>query len=610
MGFILKTIISTGVFLLAEAGIKKLSSVFTGEKKESNAYAAAITELRNEGGADGSDAKLTGAALIYDKVESQGGNPDDFWAGLSEEDRSLLEFSPQRAKEQLQITRFGGISSLLLFIAAAVAAGVGAKRGIPIITKTLSKLAIARAAGKKAADLMAIIEEGKIEGLAKVWTPAKWATLFGATGWLTTSMVNQLNDVGLWGRINLQNAESDYNKILDRQNKLSAGGADGATTRTPRQPVTRITMAKVAKPVVFSGVIFSQKIKHMDAFIRNREDKISNTQELTTDAQNELNKWLATLPGRLGYTIQVQNQPFDENGFVQAGTWITMSILYTGISGRKLPLDTVLLGQIDPVVYTPKTQDTLTIQHEIPKLLTAEEVAEVQFPSEGVKVVDKTGNVVPSLFGQPTGGAAGSPVAQPSAQTVPPVFPGVSVPADTLKSIFRLEEDDDKMFRQVGDTVYSFDITKLLTQDERRAAGNVGEQRIKAKPRLKEITRIDFDSLQKRSTFDIWTRGGPVGITGEPKSSGVDTLDEFLRLGGAAVATGKFPRTVTVNVDTLNVRAQPTSQSALAGSQKLFRGDTFVAVDSVAGELVTGENRWWKSQFGNWVWAGGTTEKP
>ena len=78
----------------------------------------------------------------------------------------------------------------------------------------------------------------------------------------------------------------------------------------------------------------------------------------------------------------------------------------------------------------------------------------------------------------------------------------------------------------------------------------------------------------------------------------------------AAPATSAFPRTVTVNVNTLNVRSQPTSQSATAGSGQLLRGNTFVVTNFVIGENVSGENRWWVSQFGNYVWVGGTTEKP
>lgn len=71
-----------------------------------------------------------------------------------------------------------------------------------------------------------------------------------------------------------------------------------------------------------------------------------------------------------------------------------------------------------------------------------------------------------------------------------------------------------------------------------------------------------------------------------------------------------YPKTVAVNVDTLRVRSAPYSTAALAGSQYLHNGDQFIVTGYVTGENVDGENRWWTSQFGNYVWVGGTEQKP
>jgi hypothetical protein len=72
----------------------------------------------------------------------------------------------------------------------------------------------------------------------------------------------------------------------------------------------------------------------------------------------------------------------------------------------------------------------------------------------------------------------------------------------------------------------------------------------------------------------------------------------------------KYPRTVNVNVSTLRVRATPYTTGALAGSQYLYNGDQFIVTGYVTGENVDGENRWWTTQFGNYVWVGGTAERP
>lgn len=77
-----------------------------------------------------------------------------------------------------------------------------------------------------------------------------------------------------------------------------------------------------------------------------------------------------------------------------------------------------------------------------------------------------------------------------------------------------------------------------------------------------------------------------------------------------AASNNGFPRTVTVNVSVLNVRSAPNSTAPLAGSQELYNGETFIANNYVVGQLVSGENRWWVSQYGNYVWVGGTSTKP
>ncbi len=85
-------------------------------------------------------------------------------------------------------------------------------------------------------------------------------------------------------------------------------------------------------------------------------------------------------------------------------------------------------------------------------------------------------------------------------------------------------------------------------------------------------------------------------------------------LGGAPVITPaptpptppSVSGTATVTVDALNVRAQPTSASPIAGTGLLRRGDQFNYSGIVQGENVRGVSTWIRSTKGNYVWAGGT----
>lgn len=70
--------------------------------------------------------------------------------------------------------------------------------------------------------------------------------------------------------------------------------------------------------------------------------------------------------------------------------------------------------------------------------------------------------------------------------------------------------------------------------------------------------------------------------------------------------------TFTVRVDKAeaNVRKEPNSHSGLVpqpGADCLKKGDTFKAVGTVKGENVGGNDVWYKSAKGNYVWSGGLT---
>ena len=72
--------------------------------------------------------------------------------------------------------------------------------------------------------------------------------------------------------------------------------------------------------------------------------------------------------------------------------------------------------------------------------------------------------------------------------------------------------------------------------------------------------------------------------------------------------------TFNVRVDKAeaNVRKEPNTKSATVpqpgGAPRLVKGDIFKAVGTVNGENVGGNNIWYKSAKGNYVWSGGLTK--
>ncbi len=65
---------------------------------------------------------------------------------------------------------------------------------------------------------------------------------------------------------------------------------------------------------------------------------------------------------------------------------------------------------------------------------------------------------------------------------------------------------------------------------------------------------------------------------------------------------------IRVDKSEANVRSQATSKSGIAGTGLLQKGDIFKAVAIVEGENVNGNNKWYKSAKGNYVWSGGLTK--
>lgn len=121
-----------------------------------------------------------------------------------------------------------------------------------------------------------------------------------------------------------------------------------------------------------------------------------------------------------------------------------------------------------------------------------------------------------------------------------------------------------------------------------------------------------IDSAHIRHHYEIVATACPGPVPGD----GVDEqriLNRALEIAGGhnpAPTPAPVPvnaaGTATVTVDTLNVRAEPNTESALAGSQHLTYGQSFDYVKAVQGELVNGVSTWLLSTLGHYVWAGGT----
>lgn len=362
---------------------------------------AGAQDALNQAGVTEDEQQQLVSALTYEKVESEGKDVDGFWKGLTEKEKEALKFSPQSLRTSMDRTSFLGLASIVLFASALVAGGIGAIRGMPVVLSTLSKMRTARASGASALQLVTIAEEGKIAAIAKVWAPAVAATFLGASGWWSSTMSNSFNDADLWGRIFLGQAEQDIKKAESSLDKDARGSGTGRGAGSGTMTIIRMVEEK--KPEQFIGTLFSAKLGNPDQFERKVDDEITDMEDLTADVKLNLNRWLKSLPGRMGYSIVVRKDPVDEYGSKQSGIWATLTLFITHISGKTTPIDTILLGPVNPATRLELTKQTKTIENQIPDMIDATEVREIQVPSGTVDIFNAQGErITPSGTTEPT----------------------------------------------------------------------------------------------------------------------------------------------------------------------------------------------------------------
>lgn len=349
------------------------------------------------------------AATTYEQVEKSGKDPNDFWAGLTDAEKAQLEYSPTSVLTSMNRTRFLGTAQTILWIGAAIAAGVGGFRGFPATMKWLGTISEAKASGASAATIANLLSEMRTVILSKTWIPGMIAGIAAGGGWLTGALANNMNDAFLWGPTFLDQAARDVEKASAQVNKTSSSGGTGLTT--PQGPRTIIRMVEEKKPTQFLGTLFSAKLGKLEHFDRKLDDEITDMDDLETDVKINVNQWLKTLPGRMGYSIVIRKDPVDETGVQQSGIWATATLHILQISGKILPIDTILLGPVAPQVRLELAKSTKTVETQIDGIISANEIREIDIPNGVVDIFNPAGErVYPSGETTPTPAPTTAPV--------------------------------------------------------------------------------------------------------------------------------------------------------------------------------------------------------
>lgn len=579
--------------LIVAGVIKDIIDWFRGNSDAEKALAATAEETGNSL----DDVKQVRAGVLYERIEKEGGNPDDFWNGLPQDVRDEIKFSPEAVKRSMDRTSFLGMASALAWIGAAAAALFAGARGVPIATKYLSRVIKATEAGKGAAEVSNILNEARLVSISKIGIPGIIAGVLGAAGWQVGGWANNLNDVDFWGRVNLQQAEDDFNKM---QAQLARGSGSGSGGSYTPQSYTRVQTSKTAKPKLFTGTFFSGKLGKFEQFVRQQDDQITSFNDMLDDIEINLKRWYEKLPGMLNYDLVVVNQPKDELGMTKTGTWVVLNLYLTNSWHKRMLLENILLGPVDPAVYYPDSQTIYSVNLSVPKILTPEDIEKLELPSGREYTVDKDGNVVAGFFGgygTKIQGGSGVDIADKiieASKEIAKATEGVAeqkaanVPAGHIE----IPEGTQAIDKATGGFLFSTGKGAIIKESDiiQRNGREIDTYGIKY------VLPAGYVS----PTGQVAGAIAPAPQTSAPATGATPPVSQGANL------VQPFPRTIVVKVNGLAVRSAPNTSAPLAGSQRLNSGDRFVATALVTGEMVEGVNLWWKSEFGNYVWSGGT----
>lgn len=174
------------------------------------------------------------------------------------------------------------------------------------------------------------------------------------------------------------------------------------------------------------------------------------------------------------------------------------------------------------------------------------------------------------------------------------------------------------------------DVSRLANMVNEKLKGTAGAPIVIAQPDPRpqsRLTTVTVDALNVRkeptsksalSGSKTLTKGQTFVVVGTVHGEDVRGVSTWLKsdkgnylwAGGTdypttpAVAQAPAKPKIATVTGTANVRSQPRIYASLAGSKQLQKGQTFEYTAIVYGDYVSGNNKWYHSAKGNYVWSG------
>ncbi len=372
-------------------------NIVEAEVKNIDSYGALVDRLDGPAHLAGDPAQKVAAATLYGFLEKAGIDPNEWKLTVDPVVAGQVKYGPEEFNQARKFlgswSRIAEIALIIAIAASFVIAGVA----VYLAGAALTAITTALVAGAGITEVTAILNIAKFRGIKWLSVPAAILAMGTAVAYFSSTQITAVGDLETYVKQGVARGE----ELATKQAALLAGGG----TIGSDLPKTIIRMVTEEKPKQFIGTLFSSKLGKAEQFERVLDDKITDMNDLEADVKINLNKWLASLPNRMGYSVVVRKDPVDEQGAQQSGVWATLTLFMTHISGKTTPIDTILLGPVDPKVRLELQRKTTTVENQIAGFVQAATVREIQIPTGSVDIFSASGErVLPSTVA--TGGSA------------------------------------------------------------------------------------------------------------------------------------------------------------------------------------------------------------
>ena len=555
-----------------------------------SSYDDYVNKLKNESALSDEDARTVATSVITAELEKNEIDVKEWKFTVIPSDLQTKKYGFQQV-ENYRVFQGSYQKLAAAMLLVSVVAGLALYGGATILAvRGLASIALAaKEATSVNAALKAMLSAGiinKLKGIA--WLAIPSFIQDSANRVAQFAQVQQSSTGDALAHL-LQAAVKNEDTSAATTRAISSGAV--GTPAEPRQTKTTGTKYKI-----YVGTLAGGRVAEGLPFAPIIDDEITDTADLMQDVMKNLTLWLSKAPSQMTWEIQIKLAPYDTFGVRKQGYWLSLSLYYTSRWAKRLFMEEILLGPVDPVKYPVLDRESVSVTTP---LLSGGTMAtdQTQIISSGrIAATDNEGNVVEVLPAAPATAAKTEPVTSSSVQT-----PSSSQSATAPVSNASLSWPMQHLGIEWGDTMIVDNARgavnlradpntsgkiymELPNGTEVKVIGNADNANgytwvMVDVPSLGKGGYVAFDFLKKKGTSQVWAPK-EVATTAKTEVMQISVPEEFM---GARADSTTVNYKVNTPGSTLTLRTTgDTSGQAiakLADGTKLFKWENVGKAD-------------------------------